>query len=218
MADMGWKGSFDTVTILDQFMGPCKYNIEIEFDVETDDPEQQNISFLRIKYLIENLYQDSMFISLDHEQLPVFKNNFRSPVTTFIMEPLDLVIALTTWHKIHSISQGSILLESLKLSSSQSDNLIINVTEDFIQDSNMLQEDPFKQFGRPAWWFRPDAGTEDWIESLDGKIKVSYHAQDWPDFLQLGNDDKLITEERKIDNIISLDRKWKPEVITGDKT
>jgi hypothetical protein len=217
MADMSWRTVFKTVTIVDKFISPCNYVFEIAFDLDTEDTAKQNTAFLRIKHLIENVLNDSIFICLDNTLLPVLKKDSETAVITFILEPMDLVIATTLWRKIEAITDGLLVIERISLSSDKADNLTINLSQDFMEDASMLEEDPFKKYGKPAWWFRNDLGVEDWIEEGDPQMQIHYNVNRWPDYLEWDYEFKEEDAEPK-DNVVPLDKKWKPEVITGDKT
>lgn len=218
MADMSWRTVFTTVTVIDKFISPCSYVFEIAFDLDTEDSEKQNTAFLRIKHLIENILDDSVLICLDNPLLPVLKKDTETTVVTFILEPMDLIIATTLWRKIEAITEGLLVIERISISSDKSDNLCINISPDFMEDGSMLDEDPFVKYGKPAWWFRNDLGIEDWINEGDPETQIHYNVNSWPDFLEW---DYTPVEEKPAepkDNVVKLDKKWKPEVITGDKT
>jgi hypothetical protein len=217
MADMSWRGGWSSVTVVGEYMGPCNYEVEIDFDVMTDDPLAQNTAYNRMKYLFESIYQDNVLICLDNPLVPVLKKMMRSQVIVFPLEPLDMIVAGVSWYKLHNICESHIQLERIRISSDQSDDCILNITDDFMKESKGLSEDLFLPYGKPAWWFRSDFGVEDWIENVDGKLQAHYSEEAWPEFLQWDWRPED-TEHNDKNNVVKLDKKWKPEVIKGDKT
>lgn len=221
MADMTWNGRWNVVSVVEDFIQPCNYNISIDFNTGSDDPAQQHMAFARIKYFVEEVLDQSVFISLDSPFLPVFKKS-QSRVIGFGNAPLEVIITASIWSKIEAFTEGTLELERISLSCDVGDGLINHIDSDFMSSvKDDLLIDPIAVHKEKIWWNRADMGVTDWIEMVveEDKIRATVRIDNepWPEFLQWDFEEKLVDSDNK-DNVVSLKGKWKPEVIPGDKT
>lgn len=224
MADMSWTGYWTSVTVIDKFIHPCNYTFSIDFTGGSDDAVRQHMAFSRIKYLIDDILNDTIHCSMNNPLLPVLKDTY-TRVVTFSTDPIEVVVAITLWHKILQITEGEIDIERIGVSTDQGDNLVCWIDQLFMEETDLsIVEDPYKSFNEKAWWNRPDAGATDWMEITDTedpikkKANVKLDYTDWPEYLQWDFDKKVLDTPAP-DNVISIKpKKWKPEVIPGDKS
>lgn len=221
MADMTWNGSWSAVSVVEDFIQPCNYKISVEFNTSSDDPARQHTAFARIKYFIEEVLNQSVFIGADSQFLPVFKKS-QAKVICFGNAPLEVIVTASLWSKIEAFTEGALEMERISISTDVGDHLINHIDAEFI--SNVREDllaDPLAPHKEKIWWNRPDMGVCDWIEIIpeEDRIRalVRIDNEEWPDFLQWDFEEKNIDSGPK-DNVVSLKGKWKPEVISGDKT
>lgn len=220
MADMTWNSSWAAVTVVEDFIQPCNYKISVDFNTGSDDPAQQHMAFARIKFFVEEVLNQSVFMSLDSPFLPVFKKS-QSKIIGFGNAPLEVIITASLWSKIEAFTEGVLELERISLSCDIGEGLINHIDAEFMDSvKNDLLSDPVAEHKEKIWWNRADMGVCDWIEIIpeEDKIRalVRLDTEAWPEFLQWDFQEKSIDDEKK-DNIVSLKGKWKPEVIPGDK-
>jgi hypothetical protein len=219
MTDMSWSSTWSCCSVIDEYIGPCYYDTTISFEMLTNDSREQTVVFGRIRSLIKDVYQDAVFIGMDNPLLQVFKKQTKQQTITFPQVPNDLMVSLITWKKIDAICEGRARVNNVMISCDQSDNLTVHYDEDFAHSDDNIEEFNLMPWDKqPAWWFRTDSGVGDWMEILDEeKSKLHLEVTPWPDHLQW---DYKIDDTKKtdVDNVVPMQRGWKPQVIPGDKT
>jgi hypothetical protein len=218
MTDMSWSSTWSCCSVIDDYIGPCYYDISISFEMLTTDTSEQTVVFGRIRSLIKDIYQDALFIGMDNPLLPMFKKKTKQLIITFPTVPNDLTVSLATWKKIDAICEGKARVNNVMISCDQSDNLTVHYDEDFVHSPETTEEFKLMPWPeQPAWWYRSDAGVGDWMETIKDKNKLHIEVTDWQPMLRW--DYKLDKNKYKnTDNVVPLKKSWKPEVISGDKT
>jgi hypothetical protein len=83
----------------------------VAFNDESLNFEDQAIAFGRMRYLIKDLFQDSLFISLENPLLQTFHKKLDSQIVTLPFAPNNYAVAAMIWYKLLSITQGRISME-----------------------------------------------------------------------------------------------------------
>jgi hypothetical protein len=216
MSEVTWQTQFTAINCYKDFLEPCSYSITIGFNDESLNEEDPHTAFGRVRSLIKDLYQDAIFVYVGNPLLPTLTKKIKSRVVTLPYQPSNLIIGIVTWYKILSITQGRMSLEYISTSCDKSDDIALNVDEDMVTNEEIMADLSFKNWERPAWWFRNTPTTFDIPLVKKKEIEVIYDENEWPEYLQWEKKPVTIEKKKSKSNIIPL-KKWKPEVIKGDK-
>ena len=206
MTDLSYECSWDSVIALDEWLAPNRYNCKIYFDIETDDGDQQNIAFERMKIMLEAIFSHSVFISMTNPLLQVLAKKTKQKIISLPTEPLDVIMAAIIYHKLNAISDGRISIQKVKLSSDQGDKIWIHFDTDFAEDFSSLESEYYKAVKETPWWHRDDPSVNDWFEISKKEMKFHLHKSSW---------DKTLQWDVKNDNKKASN--WSPKVIDGGK-
>lgn len=212
MTDLQWTTSWNSVIAYEDQLLPNIYTVTIHFDVATDNAEDQNIAFERIKFFVDNILHDAIFCGIDDPLADFFMKTFKQRLVTFVRSPQDLTVAATLFAKFNSIADGKINIESIQLGSTQGNEVFVNFDSEFAEESTMLTTNELiKESDRSPWWFREDCGTADYFKTEEGSsvITLITDVSGWEDSgLSWSADEK----ENKIE------KSWNPTIIPGGKT
>ena len=209
MTDISYTAKWDCVIALEDWLSANFYTCKLNFDIETDNGEHQNIAFERTKVMIEALFQNSLFISLDNPLLPVFAKKTKQKIITLPNEPLDIIVAAVIYNKCNAIMEDHMIVNSLELSSTQGENICVHFDDEFNDVFTSLNHDMFNSIKEQPWWLRSDASTGDWFEQTKKEVKFHRHKADW---------DKTLQWESSSASQSKPKTTWKPTIIDGGKT
>jgi hypothetical protein len=213
MSDLSWTTSWDSVLFYEDQLLPNNYTMTIHFDISTDNAEEQNIAFDRIKYFIDKVLQDAIFTCMDDEHNAYFQSNFKQKLVTFPLPPQDLVVVSAIYAKMNSILEGRLHITQMSLSSIQGDNVTIHFDEDFAEESTALtSHELIKAAEKTPWWFRNDCGSADFF-TKDEDTETLTFVTDVTDWTNTGLE--WPPSETKIKKDAS---NWNPTIIPGGKT
>ena len=209
MTDLSYECSWDSIIVLEDWLGSNTYKCKIYFDIETEDGDQQNIAFERCKILLESVFNQSLFINMNNPLLQLLAKKTKQRIITLATEPLDVIVAATVYHKLNAIVEGRLSIQKIKISSEQGENIWVHFDEDFAEVFGSLDSEFYKTVKETPWWFRSDPSVGDWFEvsKKDKELKFHHQKASWDKTLHWDNDNK---ESKTKSN-------WKPEVITGGK-
>ena len=71
---MSWSSGFSASLFLQNEIVPNSYSIEITFETLTNNILHQNISFERVKHMINVYLQNSMIVKHDNPKIDLLKN------------------------------------------------------------------------------------------------------------------------------------------------
>jgi hypothetical protein len=214
MADLTWTTGWESVLCYDDTLLPNQYTLTVDFNITTDNGDEQNIAFDRIKYLVDSVLQDAIFCSIDDEKTGYFQSNFKQKIVTFPVPPQDLAVASVLFAKIRSIVDGRLDIEAVKIQSSQGDNVSINFTEEFAEDGTMLDShELIKAAGKTPWWYRDDCGTADFVSFNEASKELTFVVD------VTGWEDTGLTWPSENEKKAKKDASnWNPTIIPGGKT
>ena len=214
MTDLSWSTAWDSVLAYEEQILPNTYHLTINFDIATDNGEEQNLAFERIKYFVDRVLQDAIFSAIDDENNLFFMDNFKQKLVTFPIPPQDLAVVSALFAKFRSIVDGRLDIISLELSSSQGDNVRINYDEEFAEDGKLLDShDLIKAAEKTPWWYRNDCGSADFfkLDQESNQIMFVTDVTGWE-----GSD--LVWPEEDIKKSKKDASSWNPTIIPGGKT
>lgn len=217
MSDLTWKTSWETVVCYEDLLLPNQYHLKMHFDVATDDSDEQNVAFDRIKFFVDNVLQDSIFCQVDDPRIDFYMKSFKQKIVTFAHAPQDLTIVSHIYSKFNQITEGRLEIHDMELGSRLGNNITVNFGEDFFEDSGMLfDHEMIKAAEKSPWWFREDCGSADFFR-MDEETKELAFVTDvsgWEDTGLTWPDQKGLKKEKGT----GFDKSWKPTIIPGGKT
>lgn len=117
------------------------YRIRVDWITATDDSQEQNIAYDRVKYWLFDVMEHSVMIPQDHELTSAFQATGQR-VITLPGDPIDAVIAMMLFAKISAITEGRIEFTEIAVSSEQGGH---------VQHLHSADED-LMMFADPGWW------------------------------------------------------------------
>jgi len=218
MSDISWTAEFTAINCYRDIIEPCNYTISIDFNDQSQEEQDPFTAFGRIRYLMKELYQDAIFVYVANPLLPILHKKFSPRIITMPYAPSNFAIGLVTWYKILSITQGRVSMEHIGVSCDKSDDLTLHIDEEIATSDEVMADMAFKNWEKPAWWFRNTPTTWDIPLVKKKDIEVVYDENEWPENLQWEQKPVTMPKKKKVEsNIVPL-KKWKPEVIKGDKS
>jgi len=148
---------FVAIVIDERKMFPNTFNLQINVITATDDSYEQNVAFQRILFLIKEIFNNSIFINYKNPNLLAIKQLLGNNHFIILPEdPYDQVIGFILFHKITAITEGKFEVDTITISSKDSDNIIYTI-DDF-SDFDNLEND------KEQWWDRSDISTNSILE------------------------------------------------------
>ena len=209
MTDLSYDCTWDTVIVLDDWLGPNKYECQIYFDIETDNGDEQNTAFERCKILLETVFDHGVFININNPLMSTLQKKTKQKIITLPTEPLDVIVAAVIYSKLNAISEGRLSIQKVKIRSKQGDNIWVHFDEDFATDFGSLSCDFYDSLkDETPWWSRSDPSTGDWFETNKKELKFHKQTSTW---------DKSLNWQQEPSNDKKSKSSWKPQVIDGGK-
>lgn len=151
------------------------YDVDITFNVESESIHEQNIALERIKYLLHDCIEHSIFV---HEREEIVIEKYMDAglrVCTLPEDPYDQVVGIMLLVKLNAITEGRLVPTDVSISSRMSDG---------VSCLHSLEEDtgPFKQKG---WWNEASTKINDHKVKNKKVLKLTKHRNDWNE-LELG--------------------------------
>jgi len=158
------------------------YTFTIIFYVETNCPEEQSIAMDRIKHLLFDCLEHSIFV-YDKETDVIEKYLAAGlKVCTLPNVPYDQVVMTGLFCKLNAITEGKFVIEEIILSSKMSDGVKFFGNSDSIDDC----------FNSNGWYHESNTNLSDYKRksTKNGKIvKLIVSNNDWVDSLRWDNID-----------------------------
>jgi hypothetical protein len=216
-----WKTGWNGMLLLENILIPNEWEIKVEFNGESGDPDQEQIAFDRCKFLIESVYQEALFMRVDEGTFSKLHDKILCHKITLPDEAVDSTIAIATLSKFMCIAEDRLSFDGISISSRISEGIEFYFDAALMRDVNWLIDNPVRKLtGEPAWFMRSDAGTTDiWIQGKK-KHEVLRDVDDWKNYgldweqsePVVQQPEALVVPQRPI-----LKKGWKPKVIDGGK-
>lgn len=154
---------FSLIRVFDNFMCPCEIEFQMHLKALKDEKEF-SIILKKLQILVENIFENSLFVSFKSNMVPLFLENDELKMNNNIVmlpgEPTDDIIAAVLYSKIQEICKDVFLIENFTLSSST-----------FYESSITFEDDPDDYLSlyeyieniKTPWWKRGDLTTRDYL-------------------------------------------------------
>ena len=214
----GWHG----MMFVDELLIPNEWEIKVQFNNgELQDSDQEQIAFDRCKFLIDEIYPESLFMHVDDNIFSKLNDKVLCHKITLPDDAVDSTIAIATLSKFMCVVEDRLTFDSISVKSRISEGVEFHFDANFMKEVSWLLDNPVRKLtGEPAWFMRSDAGTTDiWIKSKK-KHEILRDVDDWKNH-------RLDWEQSEppvqLDNVShishrpSIKKGWKPKIIDGGK-
>ena len=176
------------------------YTLTVKLITVTKNRVDHQVCLERLRYIVDAVLADAVFISEDQEEQIGLLDAAHVRMVVLPEDPIDQIIGMMLYSKLNAVFEGNMLVRSILLSSTASDNVIIEHNDD-----EMLPA-PFNEIG---WWSDPNPVFDDVIElTLEDEpesVFVISAADPWAEISDKLAWDKQVTETN--DNVVLPFRK-----------
>lgn len=123
-----------------------KFNVTLELLTGSEDAEEQNIALDRIKYMVKEQFEHSIFVHQKDKALIKKLEAAGMPVIPLPEEPVDQIIGMALYYKLNAIVEDRMLIHQTRISSEIGEHMVYLHCEDEIAG-------PFVDNG---WWTSAD--------------------------------------------------------------
>jgi hypothetical protein len=117
------------------------YSLTVSLITNTSDANEQNVAYERIKYWINEVLNDTVFINSDSDLVDAYHATGQR-IMLFPDHPVDQLVGYMIYLKLNAITEERLLITNIEVASILGDDMIYvhNEDENFILES------------RPKWW------------------------------------------------------------------
>jgi len=200
LTDLEWGTQFTSTILLHESVVPNTYTVRIKFNSNTDNINNQNRAFDRIKYFFQSMMHNGMIMNYKNINAETLAQ-FADKIIMIPEEPFDQIMVAIIHSKLINIVEGNIQITEVKLDSWQGDD-VVYTSETFGMTKLFLEGD----FGEVQWWQHAKPIT---FNPQDQEFKMP----DWKQ-INLEFDKKKDKPQNKKSK---KDMKFKPTIIDGGK-
>ncbi len=146
LTDLEWNTSFTSTILLHDSIVPNPYNITIKFNSNTDNINNQNRAFDRIKYFFHNMLNNGLIMNYKNVNADTL-SQYADKIIMIPEEPFDQIMVAIIHSKLINIVEGNIQITEVRLDSWQGDNVIY--TSEAFGITKLFTEG---DFGDVQWW------------------------------------------------------------------
>jgi len=225
-AYLTWEHRFACTIVIDDVILPVQYNVNLRVVNQSTDVRKVSIAYNRIKTFINELFDHSVLVKLNDETGGLMYST-ASKIVDFVEWPSDIAVAMALFHKLNSIAGGVIIVDTVYLSSSISDNMECSFTG-FLNEDKSIVDDVHSDYDWSAefvgtnitlpWYLREDSSTSNVILVNDEDDPVICNELPSWDELGLGwEEPKAVKPKASVVNIEGFNKPFTPEILPGGK-
>jgi hypothetical protein len=168
------KKRFDVMAgmVYDDQFATNRYQIDLELLTVSDDHEQQNIAYDRMKFWVYRLLQDGILMSEDSEMLEKWADT-GSRIMALPEEPVDQVVGIMLYLKLNAVMENRMVVTTVEISSTEGDDTVY--VHNHGEALGSLAENGWWTDARPCW-ILPQTNRN------HGKIVTLDRTPEWGDF------------------------------------
>jgi len=143
---MQWKTRFTNVVYIGNKLWPNDVDVKLHFIPLSDNADEQNLAFDKIKYCFHRIFQNSVFIQNDqkvYDQL----SKFSDQIIDFSDRPVDQITGVTMFSKLNMMIGNYLKVSLLEIESWQGENLRFLINED------SPEWELIEHTEKTNWWF-----------------------------------------------------------------
>lgn len=148
------------------------YDVGVDLLTVSDDLQQQNIAYDRMKLWISDVINNSVMLSAHDPDLPVWQS---TAARTLVLpqDPVDQLVGIMLHLKLNAIMEDHMLITALEISSTEGDGMIyLHHHDDAVGPD----------FAQPGWWSQPTPAWCDPPKKPTGKVIDLARQPEWADF------------------------------------
>ena len=208
-----WRSDFLGICAYDDKILPNHFKVEMQMITRTENPRFQYVAFERMKFLVNDIFGNSIFIGHENPSLEFLGNRYPDKMVLLPEEAYDQVIGVALYCKANAVMEEAIHCQSVRISSYIGDSVWYQF-EDGEDMGPYAVATPRRRSKRSSapWWHRPD------ILTFDTTSKIEYST--WEDLLLGWEEDSDEPVEETVGEIIDMKKKKKKfhgEVVNGGK-
>jgi len=197
LPNLEWSTEFTSTILLHESVVPNTYTVRIKFNSNTDNINNQNRAFDRIKYFFQSMMHNGMIMNYKNINAETV-SQFADKIIMIPEEPFDQIMVAIIHSKLTNIVEGNIQITQVKLDSYQGDD-VVYTSETFGMTKLFIEGD----FGEVQWWQHAKP--------------ITYNPQD-PDFkMPTWKDINLEFDKKSEKPQNKKSKKFNPTIIDGGK-
>ena len=114
LTDLEWSTDFTSTILLHDAVVPNTYTIKIKFNSNTDNINNQNRAFDRIKYFFRSMMHNGMIMNYKNINAETLAQ-FADKIIMIPEEPFDQIMVAIIHSKLINIVEGNIQITEVKL-------------------------------------------------------------------------------------------------------
>jgi hypothetical protein len=152
------------------------YSFTLFFEIVTDDPYEQSVALERMKYFIDEVVTNSIFIEASDIKVIDTFTGLGMKVCVLPLEPYDQAISIALLLKLNAITEGKFNITNMSFKSQLSDDV------EYLIDI----DDEFESFiGKDNWWNNSGSNLNNKKSNKKDKIVKLHKDNEWTE-LDLG--------------------------------
>ena len=145
------------------------YRVDVSIITNTNDHQQQNVAYERMKYWIHEVMQDSILINEDNDLIDNLAQ-MDARVLAMPNEPVDQLVGIMLYLKLNAIMEDRMLVTDVEICSSQGD---------FTTYLHNMKENIGSDLAKEGWW-SDSKPTWESVRSRDqGKVVNLGRVTEW---------------------------------------
>jgi len=153
-----------------------QYIIDLDLLTVSDDADQQNTAYDRMKFWMHAVFEDSILISEHSERLAAWGDT-GCRVLALPEEPVDQIIGIMLYLKLNSIMENRMVVTGVEISSAQGDNTVY--VHSHGEALGVLANSGWWTDSRPCWILPQSNRDHGKIVTLDRTPEWADHELDW---------------------------------------
>ena len=146
------------------------YTVDVDMLTATVDIVEQNIAFLRLRYIIEDTLSDIVFIN--QTEIDTIRSMKQAGIRVAVLpeDPVDQIVGMVLHTKLSLVVEDRIIIRGIRLQSVKGD--------DIVYEHNEVEFNPF--FDRHGWWSTIDPADTETVDTPNNVTAITA-ARRWRD-------------------------------------
>jgi hypothetical protein len=125
-----YDAKFLSINAVQDRIFPNSYNVRINLLTVTDEPAKQNIAFQRLKFFMNEIFNNGLFVDYSHLRLNDLISLMPHKIILLPELAFDQTIGMVLYFKLNAILNNEIIVDEISISSSEGDNVWYSIDED----------------------------------------------------------------------------------------
>jgi hypothetical protein len=166
------------------------YTLRVLMATVSEDPDDHNTAFERLKYFICNCMESTVFINVDETEQCNQYAQAGLRITPMPGDPVDQLIGIMLYHKLNAVMENRMVVFETELSSAMGEYMVYLHSE----EENTLG------FVQPNWWTTADLIHSDFVLGNSDNVVSIPQVTEWRDLELAWADDLDVDLDVDLDN------------------